>query len=339
MATTQLRDIFHEDYYLTLEPENSPEKTRFYESGVIKHSQKLDEVASNGQGLSSIHYWNDLDADEAPNATTDDPDDIGKTGKVTESYMDARTLYLNKGYSVMDLTTELATSEPIQHIRNRFGKYWERQWQRYLIGASKGIIQSNIINDNSDMVIDLGGKQLVATAVNDAAYTAGDSADMFTGMAVHSSVMKQMANADMIETIRDSEGRVILALYLDRPVFMDDSLHDGKGNFISILYGEGAFGYGAGTPPMPIEYERKASGGNGGGSDTIWERKTYILAPAGFSWTGEKSPNKTPSSVEYANAGNWKREFDRKNVPFAAILSGNTPNIVGGGSGDTGQVG
>lgn len=332
MATTQLKDIFTTEYYQAIEAQNSPEKTALYQSGVVRRSAALDAIASNGQGTGYVHYWNDLDADEAPNITTDDPDQKGSVGKVTQSSLKARTLYLNKGYGVMDLTAELATSEPMQHIRNRFGKYWERQWQRYLIGASKGVIQSNIANDNSDMVIDLSGKIINANAVQDAAYTAGDSADMFTGMAVHSRVMRQMVGADMIETIRDSDGRVILQTYLGRPVFMDDSLVDDSGNYISIMYGEGAFGYGEGSPYMPVELERDASGGNGGGAEVLWERKTYILQPAGFHWQGEEDPDKTPDSKTFGAAANWKRAFDRKNVPFAAVLSGNTAEAGGLGN-------
>lgn len=335
MATTQLKDIFSKEYYQAIPAQNSPEKTALYQSGVIKRSQALDDIANNGQGTGHVHYWNDLDADEAPNITTDNPDQKGKVGNVTQSSLKARTLFLNKAYGVMDLTSELATSEPMQHIRNRFGTYWERQWQRYVIGASKGVIQSNITNDNSSMVIDLGGKVINADAVQDAAYTAGDSADMFTGMAVHSRVMRQMVGADMIETIKDSDGRVILQLYLGRPVFMDDSLIDEKGNYISIMYGEGAFGYGEGSPAVPVELARDAAGGNGGGSEVIWERKTYILQPAGFHWQGEESPTKTPTAIEFATASNWKRAFDRKNIPFAAVLSGNTADIGGGaGLGD-----
>lgn len=335
MATTRLSDIFMGDYYQAITPENSPEKTALYQSGVVAHSPALDAIASNGQGTAQIHYWNDLDADEAPNITTDDPDQQGKVGKIDHSMLKARTLYLNKAYGVMDLTAELATSSPMEHIRNRFGKYWERQWQRYLIGAAKGIIRSNIANNNSDMVIDLKGAAVNANAFQDAAYTAGDSADMFTGISVHSQVMKQMVQNDLIDYVRDSDGRILLATYLGRPVFMDDSLIDESGNYISIMYGAGAFGYGAGAPTTPVELERRSSGGNGGGADVLWERKTYILAPAGFSWQGEEDPNKTPTATDFAKAENWKREFDRKNVPFAAVLSGNA--TTGGDGGEIGE--
>lgn len=322
MATvsTRLSDIFIADYYQTIAPVNSPEKTAVYDSGIVTRLPALDAIAQNGQGTSTVSYWQDLDADEEPNASTDDPDEIGKVGKATQGSMRARTLYLNKGYGVSDLTSELANSDPMTQIRNRFGTYWTRRWQRYLIGAARGVIASNIANDDSDMVIQAGA---TVTAQNfiDAAYTAGDAADGFSALGVHSVVMKQMAEQDLIEYLRDSTGNIILRTYLGKPIFMDDSLKYADGSYLSVFFGSGAFGYGVGTPHTPTELERKASGGNGGGAEILWERKTYILQPAGFSWQGGDDPNQTPTAAQMATASNWKRVFDRKQVPFAAVLS------------------
>ena len=320
-TTTQLTDIFVGDYYQTLDPVNSPEKTAVYQSGIVVKNEALDTIANNGQGSSTIAYWQDLDADEAPNLSNDDPDDLGEVGKAAQGSMQARTLYLNKGYGVADLTAELANSEPMQHIRNRFGKYWERQWQRYLLGSARGVIASNIANDGGDMVIDAGAT-ISAGAFQDAAFTAGDTADQFSAMGVHSVVMNQMVKQDLIEYLRDSEGRIILATYLGKPIFMDDGLTYGNGQYLSLIFGAGAFGYGEGTPKVPVELERKPSGGNGGGAEILWERKTYLLQPAGFSWKGNTSPNTSPTIAQYANAANWERVFDRKQVPFAAVISG-----------------
>ncbi|SFO05792.1 hypothetical protein [Xenorhabdus japonica] len=184
-----------------------------------------------------------------------------------------------------------------------------------------GIISSNIANDGSDMVIE-GDKEISANNLIDAAFTAGDAADTFSAIGVHSVVMKQMATKNLIETIRDSEGRVILQTYLGKPLFMDDSLKHTDGRYLTVFFGSGAFGYGSGNPHTPVELDRKASGGNGGGAEVLWERKTFILQPAGFSWLGEEDPNKTPSTTDIAQAVNWQRKFDRKNVLFAAVLSG-----------------
>ena len=63
---------------------------------------------------------------------------------------------------------------------------------------------------------------------------------------------------------------------------------------------------------MPVELERSVSSGNGGGMETLWERQTYLLQPAGFTWKGEEDPNKSPTSIEFATATNWECVFDRK---------------------------
>lgn len=321
MATTQLSDIFVRDYYGALAPVNTPEKTSVFESGIVTRSLTLDNIANNGQGTSEISYWQDLDADEAPNISNDNPDDLGEVGKAEQGSMRARTLYLNKGYGVADLTAELANSEPMQHIRNRFGTYWTRQWQRYLLGAARGIIASNIANNAGDMVKDAGAT-ISATAFQDAAFTAGDAADMFGAIGVHSVVMNQMVKQDLIEYLRDSTGKIILATYLGKPVFMDDSLTYAPGQFLSVFFGQGAFGYGEGAPHVPVELQRKPDGGNGGGAEVLWERKTFILQPAGFSWKGSNNLNLSPNATQYASAANWERVFDRKQVPFAAVISG-----------------
>ncbi len=321
MPATRLADIFVGDYYQALQPVNSPEKTAVYQSGIIAKNDALDSVASNGQGTSTISYWQDLDANEEANISTDNPDQKGKVGKATQGTMRARTLYLNKPYGTADLTTELANSAPMQHIRNRYGKYWERQWQRYLLGAARGVIASNITNNGGDMVIDAGAT-MTATAMQDAAFTAGDAADQFAAIGVHSVVMKQMVQKDLIEYIKDSQGNVILTTYLGKPIFMDDGLTYGAGKYLSMFFGSGAFGYGEGNPTNPAEVGRDLLGGNGGGSEIIVERKTYILQPAGFSWVGEDDPNKTPTIAQFSDSANWKREFDRKLVPFAAVISG-----------------
>lgn len=319
MATTRLSDIFISDYYQSIAPVNSPEKTAVYESGIITRLPSLDDVARNGQGTATISYWQDLDAEEAPNATTDDPDQIGKVGKATQSSMRCRTLYLNKGYGVADLTAELANSDPMTHIRNRFGTYWTRQWQRYLIGVARGIIASNLANNNGDMVINESGS--LAEAFQDSAFTAGDAADQFSAIGVHSAMMNRMVKQDLIQYLKDSTGRITIPTYLGKPIFMDDALKTADGKYMSLFFGSGAFGYGVGSPTTPVELDRKASGGNGGGAEVLWERNTYIIHPAGFSWKGEDDQNKTPSYTDMANAANWTRNFDRKQVPFAAVLS------------------
>ena len=51
MATTQLTDIFVGDYYASLAPVNSPEKTAVYESGIVTRSPVLDGLPTGVFGF------------------------------------------------------------------------------------------------------------------------------------------------------------------------------------------------------------------------------------------------------------------------------------------------
>ena len=109
---------------------------------------------------------------------------------------------------------------------------------------------------------------------------------------------------------------------LDKLKGQFDGLTYAPGQYLTLFFGQGAFGYGEGDPTKPVELERKPGGGNGGGAEVLWERKTFILQPAGFSWQGSENRNLSPTAAQYAAAANWKRVFDRKQVPFAAVISG-----------------
>lgn len=84
------------------------------------------------------------------------------------------------------------------------------------------------------------------------------------------------------------------------------------------MIGAGAFGYGVGSPMMPLELERAASGGNGGGGgiETLWD-----LHPAGFSWKGDEGLNATPSVANLADGANWDRILDRGEVHHVPIVT------------------
>ena len=90
--------------------------------------------------------------------------------------------------------------------------------------------------------------------------------------------------------------------------------------YTSVIYGAGAFGYGVGSAEVPVEIDRLAGGGNGGGIETLWERNTWLIHPFGFKQTS------TPSAVsftqaELSTAAVWDRVVDRKLVPMAFLVT------------------
>src|SRR5690606_25108504 len=113
---------------------NSPEKTAFFESGVVTRNSLLDGIATAAGKTAELPFWKDIDATVAPNLSTDNPATLATPDKIVQGEQIARKAFLNKGLSAADLASELAMgSRAMDQIRARVDAYWLRQWQRRLI--------------------------------------------------------------------------------------------------------------------------------------------------------------------------------------------------------------
>jgi hypothetical protein len=341
MAVTRLSDAVVYDIYGTYTAVDNPEKSAFFQSGIITRTATMDEMARSSGKFSNIPFWLDLDPDIEPNMSNDDPEDLATPNKVGTGEMRFRKAFLNQGYADMDLVQELAGSSPMQHIRNRFGTYWLRQWQRRLIATMVGVLNDNVANDSGDMVVDISanvGDEAVfgSDAFIDAAYSAGDAADQFVGLAVHSAIMARMLKNDEIVYLPDSAGNLTIPTYKGRTVISDDGLPVANGVYTSILFGRGAFAFGGvdgtavafgeGVPRVPFEVARSARAGNGGGMEEIWERKTWVLHPFGYTWKNDDDLTEfSPTLADLRLAKHWDRVVHRKQAPFAFIKSRANP--------------
>ena len=335
MPTTRLSDIIDVTIFRDLPQIEGPEKTRFFESGIITRNGLLDELA-NAPGKSiELPYWNDLDGSVETNYSSDDPASSATPQKATQGEQIARKAFVNQGWQAADLASELAMGgTAMEAIRARTDRYFARQWQRRLIAATNGVLADNVANYSGDMVINVASESIAGQsattrfnrdAFTEALYTAGDSAEIFTTIAVHSVVMAQMVKNNDIDFIPDSDGMATIPTYMGKRVIVDDGLTVTAGTtdgfkYNSVLFGPGAFGYGVGSPITPVEIEREAAQGDGGGIETLWVRNTWLLHPFGFQQTG------TPAGVsftqaELALAAQWDRVLPRKNVPIAYLVT------------------
>jgi len=335
MPTTSLSDIIDVTIFRDLPQIEGPEKTRFFESGIITRNGLLDELA-NAPGKSiELPYWNDLDGSTEVNYSSDDPGSSATPQKITQGEQIARKSFVNQGWQAADLASELAMGgTAMEAVRARTDRYFARQWQRRLIAATNGVLADNVENDSGDMVIDVASESIAGQsattrfnrdAFTEALYTAGDSAEIFTTIAVHSAVMAQMVKNNDIDFIPDSDGMATIPTYMGKRVIVDDGLTVTSGGddgfkYNSVLFGPGAFGYGVGSPITPVAIDRNEEQGDGGGIETLWVRNTWLLHPFGFQQTG------TPDGVsftqeELALDAQWDRVLPRKNVPMAYLVT------------------
>lgn len=334
MATTQIVDVIVPEVYLSYSAVNSPEKTAFFQSGVIVSSPLLQGLANDGGDTVNLPFWKDLDGSVEANISSDDAGTSATPQKLTTGKQVARKAMLNQWYSNADIASELAGDSANQQVRNRFGTYWERQFQRRLIASSNGILADNVANDSSDMVHDVATEDgdnatssnlFSRSAFTSAIFTMGDAASDLSAIGVHSAVYKQMVDNDDIDFIPDSEGNLTIPTYMGIRVIVDDGMTVTAGStsgfkYTTVIFGNGAFAYGEGTPEVPVEIEREGLQGNGGGIEYIGERKTWLLHPFGFQSTGTPAGDSF-TLAELATASVWDRVVERKNVPLAFLVT------------------
>lgn len=336
MATVQLTDIIDVTVFQDLPAVDSPERTALYDSGVVVRNAVLDGLANSPGKTAELPFWKDIDETVAPNISSDDPGTTATPAKITQGEQISRKLMLNKGLSASDLASELAMGpDAMTHIRGRVDTYWRRQWQRYLVAASNGVLADNVANDSSDMVHDVASESIAGQSAatkfsrsnfTSAAFTLGDAFEDIAAIAVHSVVYKTMVDNDDIDFIPDSAGQLTIPTFMGRRVIVDDGMTVTAGTtdgfkYTSVLFGQGAFGWGEGMAKVPVEVEREASQGNGGGIETLWTRKTQIIHPFGFKFTAGSVSGDSPTLAEMALAANWDRVIDRKNVPLAFLIT------------------
>lgn len=343
MASVLLSDVIIPAVYMSYTALDNPELTAFFQSGVAVRNPVIDNAFSAGGTTVHMPFWKDLDPTIEPNYSTDAVTDVATPNKVVAGEMLARVANMNQGYSAADLVAELAGSSPMQRIRNRFGTYWMRQWQRRIIATCQGVLANNIASFASDMVNSIALETTVGqTAANmfsraaftGGIFTLGDHFEQIVAIAVHSIVYKRMVDNDDISFERASMtdpnlpvGVGAVPFFLGKRVIIDDSLPVTPGTtsgfkYTSILFGAGMIGYGENTPQVPMEVYRRPDQGNGGGIEQLWERKSMIVHPFGFKFTSNSVAGQSPTLAELRLATNWTRVVDfRKMVPLAFLIT------------------
>jgi hypothetical protein len=230
----------------------------------------------------------------------------------------------------------------LEAIGDGVSDYWVERLQAAVVSTVNGIVADNAAAPSGtdthvqgDAINDLsvlnGGAYLAGTtdfsaaAVVNTALTAGDSMDQFTTIFAHSTIVARMVKADLIETIRDSEGRAIIRRFMGKEVIMDDSLLPAGQVYDTWLVGPGFLQLGVKEmdPDQATEIERHAGSGNGGGGDTLYSRNEWVIHPVGHAYVGT-APNGGPATATTANnlghAASWSRVWpERKQIKFALL--------------------
>lgn len=338
MARTQLSDVWVPETFASYQIEDPIVKTELISSGIMVTNAELNDLASGPGFITTLPFWKQIDSSIEPNYSNDVYTDEAEPQKVETAEQVARVAHLNEGFSAADLVTPLSGKDPLKFVAAHVDQYWREQAQKRLIATAIGVYNDNVASNGGDMRIDLSSanntvadsNRFGSTAFINAALTMGDAMKKVTGMAVHSMIYGKMLKDDEIEFIKDSTGSLEIPTYKGKVVLVDDGMPivGGDGTtvafkYLTILFGQGAFGYGSGAARVPSEYERSAARGNGGGFETLWSRKVWVMHPLGYKFTSTTitGPGMAPTWADLKLATNWERVVSRKNVPLAFLIT------------------
>jgi hypothetical protein len=329
MANVSITDVVVPQEFTSYQVENSFVNTAFYQSGVAIRNGVIEEQLSAGAMSFTVPTWGDAGETE-PNYSDDNAAHIAGTLKVSAYPQVVRKAFVNQGWSVANLAAELSGSDPLQRIQSRVQAYWDRQMEARLIASLNGILAANVANNTSDMVVDMSGTStpnFSALAVITAAATLGDRLEDIKCIAMHSSVYAEALANDLIQFIPQSQG-LPLKTFRGLAVMIDDNLwlsnSNGVTRYTTVLFGEGAVGFGFVEPRMGYGTElfRIPSAGQGGGITQLWSRHNLAIAPLGWSWADGTLAGDSPALTELATASHWTRvSVSRKQCPIAFLIT------------------
>jgi hypothetical protein len=180
------------------------------------------------------------------------------------------------------------------------------------------------VKDISGTTTDLTGdaNTIRGATFIDATQKLGDAKDQLVAVAMHSAVQASLAKKDLIQTQRDSQGRIMFDTFMGKRVIVDDGMPvvtvtpAGGGTppppyqvYTTYLFGAGAIGHAEGGILLPVETDRDISAAD----DYIASRRAFVLHPRGIKWKGSVAGS-SPSIAELESGTSWERVYEPKAI-------------------------
>lgn len=340
-TATKLADMQIPESWAAYTAQKSVEQDQFFQSGVIAPRQDLASQLSGGGYLVNMPYYKPL-ADVDPQIPDDNKDIELHT--IETGVSQAREYGMDQGWSATDLSAELAGSDPLTAISNSVSDYWKHINEKILLGTLDGVYSSTSMkNKNQFDATSTSDTTFSLANFNKARFQLGDRFQDLAVVALHSDVLEQLQNANIVDP---KTGNVImvngnqLPTQIQAPnpgdsikgvrIIVDDTLPVKDGVYTSYLFATGAFGW----SELPVN-NAVATGRDElrfHGVDYLVNRRRFVLAPAGMSWNesafqADASKNNNgklapfPAMADMANGKYWTRAADPKLIPFVKFTT------------------
>ena len=301
-------------------------KTPFFESGLVVSNPIIAELAASSTVLVDLPFWGRIDPSIEPNYSNDVYNDVAVPRAIGTGSMRARNCHLNEGFGTMDLVSEITGKDPLARVAAMLGLYWRQEAELRIVATLRGILNDAVAENNGMVFQAPNADGITFEGLIDAQMTMGDAFGGIGGYVMNSAAFGRLVKEKLAQANFDAERNLLVRTLNGLPVIVNDTAMTLNGSPVVALIGPGAFAYGMAEPRIPLEYEREAARGNGGGAETLWTRRNMIVHPLGYSFTsasitgnGTETVARGAGWTDLANAANWTRVASRKQVPIAFL--------------------
>lgn len=319
--TTRLVDVIQPSKFLKYQIKRTMELSALLTSGIVVHDSELDKLASTGNKLINMPFFNDLTGDSE---IMKDEGNI-TVGKITSGQDIARLQARVNAWGANGLSGYLSQSDPMGAIADLTAAYWARQLQKNLISILAGLFSVDAIK--TAKLLDVTGskdpsKQLLSgETFLDATQLMGDAKESITAVAMHSALENYARKINLVQDVPVGNQGQLVRKFMGKDVIIDDSLPFDSatktGTF--YLFGRGAFGLGNGKNSNIVGVEVDRNKLSSSGEENLVNRRLFILHPRGIKWTEKSVAGEFPTNAELAKKGNWEMVYEHKAIRLAAL--------------------
>lgn len=337
MAYTLLADVIIPSKFLPYMIERTATLSEFWQSGVVASDAQFQALVKGAGKTFDMPFWTEYnDADQVLKSNT-----ALTVGKLSSSRDVSRKQMRGTAVGAEDLIPLLIEGDPLTAVASMFAGYWTRRFQEMIIALLKGVFgAANMAASVHNVFTEDGAAATDANKLNgdsfiDAITLLGDANGKLGAIAIHSLTEAALKKKDLIDFLPDSEGKATIATFQGRRVIVDDGLPVRDGGISGKVYTSYIFGAGAIAQGDNDLTSRPVEGGHGSeglelgrdplsGQTAVITRREFILHPRGVKWleasvTGGDFPN----NVDLANAANWTRVYEQKNVRIVQVNHNN----------------
>ncbi len=318
---TKLSDVIVPEIFNPYFREASTNVNRFFRSGIMANVPDLN-FGNRGGTRIQMPYWKALQEraqliDESTRLSVAKVE-AGKD----EAVQHARALV----YGASDLSGAFAGDDPMRAIADGVAENWSQEFNLIALASLRGALGSLSHEASPVNTLDISALSGSASLIDghsfiDATQTLGDAKVGIVAVAMHSAVEATLAKNDLIEFVRDSQGNIVMRTFMGKEVIVDDAMAPESGGvYTTILFGNGALGFGEGNPKVPTATDRDEL--VGGGQEFLVTRRHFVIHPRGIMWNPISGVPAlaTPSDAELEDPRNWVRCYSPKNIRLVRFL-------------------